>query len=600
MRLYLRILKYGQALWGRGVLAFIFLLLHNIFSIFSLAMVIPFLEILFSNGSTGNYTGDGWKDQLYRWLDGVIRQHDRWEVLFWFCMVLALAIFLKNLFRYLSSFNIAPLEQGVIHQMRKALFDHLARLSMPFFSGERKGKVINILVTDVQIVQESVIGTIQNVLNDPLSMLMVLVAMFLISWQLMLFTLLVLPLTGFFINRISKSLKRKARRGQEKLGGLISVMDEFISGIRVVKAFGGEDFEKRRYEELNRGYQKQMIALKRRSDMASPLTEVLSIIVVISIILYGGSQILGNEGTLRSSEFIGFIALFSQFLAPIKSFSSAISRIQRGIASYQRVEEFLAIPETVQEKPNAIPFPGLNDSIKFESVTFRYEQEDVLRQVSLEIPKGKSVALVGPSGGGKSTIADLVPRFYDPNEGMVTVDGTDIREFSVAGLRGAIAVVTQEGILFNDSVVNNIAYGDENPDLDRVREAAKIANAASFIEQMQDGYHTHIGERGTKLSGGQRQRLSIARAIYKNAPILILDEATSALDSESERLVQEAIDRVMKGRTSIVIAHRLSTIRDADIIYVIDGGRIVEQGSHDDLIALGGTYKRLWEIQVNY
>lgn len=580
-----------------GAFAFMFMLLHNIFGIFSLAMVIPFLEILFAQETAAPIRGDGLKDQLYAWMDAMIRDHDRWQVLFVFCLVLGSAIFLKNLFRYLSSYNIAPLEQGVIHHMRKALFKHLSRLSMPFFSGEKKGKVINILVTDVQIIQESVIGTIQNVLSDPMSMVMVLVAMVAISWQLMLFTLAVLPLTGYLISRISKSLKRKARRSQEELGGLISVMDEFISGIRVVKAFGTEEYEAGRYDNLNQGYQRQMIALKRRSDMASPMTEVLSILVVISIILYGGSQILGQSGTLRSSEFIAFIALFSQFLAPIKSFSGAISRIQRGIASYQRVEEFLAIPETVQEKPDCIPFSGLQDAIRFEGVTFRYEQEDVLNQVSLTIPKGKTVALVGPSGGGKSTIADLVPRFYDPNEGKVTVDGTDLRDFSVSELRGAIGVVTQEGILFNDTVMHNIAYGDANPDVERVKEAARIANAHSFIEQMPQGYQTSIGERGTKLSGGQRQRLSIARAIYKNAPILILDEATSALDSESERLVQEAVDRVMEGRTSIVIAHRLSTIRDADIIYVIEKGQISEQGTHQELIEKGGTYKKLWEMQ---
>lgn len=600
MKLYLRILSYGKPFFSNGVMAFFFLLLYNLFGIFSLALVIPFLEILFNQNADGAAygNGEGLKDMLYAKMDQIISQYDKMDVLIGFCLVLGTSIFLKNLFRYLSSYNIAPLEQGVINNMRKTLFRHLSRLSMPFFSGEQKGKVINILVSDVQIIQESVIGTIQNVISDPMAMLMVLGTMFAISWKLTLFSLVVLPLTGYFISRIAKSLKKRARSSQELLGEQITVMDEFISGIRIVKAFGSEEYERERYRKMNDGYQTQMIGLKRRNDLASPLTEVLSIFVVITIILYGGSQIIGERGNLRPSEFIAFIALFSQFLAPIKTFSSAISRIQRGIVSFQRVEEFLAIEETVQEKENPVRVSDFEDKIAFEEVSFRYEEEEVLKKVSFEVKKGESVALVGPSGGGKSTLADLVPRFYDPESGKITLDGHSLTDLSVMDLRGMIGVVTQEGILFNDTVARNIAYGDEKVDMARVREAARIAHADGFITEMPQGYETTIGERGTKLSGGQRQRLSIARAIYKNAPILILDEATSALDSESERLVQEALDEVMKGRTSIIIAHRLSTIRNADKILVIDRGEVVESGTHPELLALEGMYFKLWSLQV--
>jgi subfamily B ATP-binding cassette protein MsbA len=382
------------------------------------------------------------------------------------------------------------------------------------------------------------------------------------------------------------------------LGTLIAIIDEFVSGIRIVKAFRTEDFEKGRYEEMNGQYRDLMVSVKRRSDMASPLTEVLSVGVVITIILFGGSLIISGKGELMPSAFIGFVALFGSFIQPIKTFSSALSRIQRGVASFQRVEEFLLIPEDVKERPNAVSMPEFKEKICFEDVSFAYESEEwVLRNVNLCIEKGQKIALVGPSGGGKSTLADMLPRYYDPMKGRITIDGQDIRDLRVPDLRGAIGVVTQEGILFNDSVLANIAYGDSKPNREKATEAARIANALDFITQMPQGFDTMIGERGTKLSGGQRQRLSIARAIYKNAPILILDEATSALDSESERLVQEALEQLMEGRTSLVIAHRLSTILDADQIFVVEGGKIKEHGTHHELLAMGGLYRSLYDIQ---
>jgi ATP-binding cassette, subfamily B, bacterial MsbA len=607
MKLYLRILAYGKPFLAQGILGFACLFAYNFFSIFSIALVIPFLQILFQQGDAAAMVDAArasadpdWMQRGYLFVADLVAERGKLEVLYGLCITLGISIFLKSLFRYLASWFIAPFEQSVIHLMRKRLFDHLSILSMSFFTGKRKGNIINVLVTDVQIVQESVIGTVQNMVSDPISMLLILSSLFVISWKLTLFTLLVLPVTGLFISFISKSLKRKARSGQERLGNLIAILDEFISGIRIVKAFGTENFEKRRYEEMNGQYRDLMVSLKRRSDMASPLTEVLSVGVVITIILFGGSLIISGKGELMPSAFIGFVALFGSFIQPIKTFSSALSRIQRGIASFQRIEEFIQIPEDVKERPNAMPMKSFSGSICYEQVSFAYDAEEtVLRQVSLEIKKGQKIALVGPSGGGKSTLADLLPRYYDPLQGKITIDGIDIRDLKVVDLRGSIGVVTQEGILFNNTVLANIAYGDQVPDKEKAENAARIAHAHDFIEQMPEGYATMIGERGTKLSGGQRQRLSIARAIYKNAPILILDEATSALDSESERLVQEALEQLMQGRTSIVIAHRLSTILDADQIFVVEGGKIVEAGTHQALLAQNGLYRSLYNIQFS-
>ena len=588
----------------QGILGFISLFLYNFFSIFSIALVIPFLQILFRQPQSqamidaANASADpSLMEQLYLSIDQFVAEEGKWSAMVWLCVILGSSIFLKSLFRYASSYFVAPFEQGVIHNLRTRLFGHLRILSMPFFTGNRKGKVINVMVSDVQVVQESVIGTVQNMVSDPVQMILIMGSLFVISWQLTLFTLIVLPLTGLFINFISKSLKRRARRGQERLGALISVLDEFITGVRIVKAFGAEDFETKKYQKMNDEYRHFMVSLKRRSDLASPVTEVLSIMVVITIILYGGSLILSGSNTLQAESFIGFIALFGSFIQPIKTFSSALSRIQKGIASFNRIEEFLEIEEEVREREDPIAVESFEEAIRYEDVWFRYGEEDVLKGMDLVLNKGETIALVGPSGGGKSTLADLLPRFFDPYKGRISLDGVDIKDLSVADLRGMIGVVAQEGILFNDTVARNIAYGVEAPDMERVVAAAKAAHADEFIQGMPEGYGTTIGERGTKLSGGQRQRLAIARAIYKDAPLLILDEATSALDSGSERLVQEALEKLTEGRTSLVIAHRLSTILNADRIYVIDKGNVVEAGTHQELLQNKGLYKQLFDLQ---
>ena len=604
MRTYLNILSNGLRYRRNGLFAFFFMFLNNFFGVISLILIIPFLQILFNEAASPKpeqpFGFSNMRDWAYYWLGQKISFADadgKFSYLLMACGFLMVALFLKNLFRYLASYNIGPLEQGVVNELRKKLFNHLSRLSLEFYTGKRKGEIINVLVSDVQVVQESVIGTLQNTMNDPLTMTFFLSAMFLLSWKLTLFTLVVLPISGLAISIISKGLKKKARQGQESLGRLVSVIDEFVGGIRIVKAFGAELFEINKYKKQNDNYQRQMVSLKRRSDLASPLTELLSILVVISIILYGGNLILQESGDLKASMFITFVGLFSQVLSPIKTLSSAISRIQRGIVSFDRITDFLATEEKVKEAENAKGLKGFSDCIRFDNVGFSYGEEAVLKNISFSLKKGQVLALVGPSGAGKSTLADLLPRFYDPGKGKILVDGIDTREVKVADLRNLFGIVSQEGILFNDSVANNIAYGETQPDMTRVVEAAKAAHADEFILNLPSGYSTLLGERGTRLSGGQRQRISIARALYRNPEILILDEATSSLDTESEHLVKSALDKLMTGRTSIVIAHRLSTITHADQILVIEDGMIAESGIHAELMHKSGPYSRLFQKQ---
>ncbi|MCS7074550.1 MAG: ABC transporter ATP-binding protein/permease, partial [Bacteroidia bacterium] len=461
------------------------------------------------------------------------------------------------------------------------------------------GKLINVVSNDVQIVQEAVIGTVQNLISDPITMVTFLVSMILISWKMTLFTLIVLPITGGIIAIIAKKLRIQATEIQKQMDWLLAIVDEFVSGIRIVKAFAAENQERKKYHEANQQYTDLSVRFRRRTDLASPLTEVMSILIVIVIILYGGMLILKDQSELKASEFIGFIALFSQFLMPIKTFSSAISRIQKGIASFGRIEEVLQEHNTVPSPINPQVLSEFRSEISIQHLWFRYPENEkwTIKNFNLTIKKGETVALVGHSGGGKSTLADLICRFYDPTQGAIYVDGIDLRTIDLQSYRKHTGVVTQEGILFNDTIKNNIAYGEISYTEEEIIQAAKIANAHEFIMQLPYGYDTNIGERGTKLSGGQKQRIAIARALLKNPAILILDEATSALDSENERMVQDALNQLMKNRTSLVIAHRLSTITAADKIVVIHEGEIVEQGTHQELLEKQGFYARLYEVQ---
>lgn len=604
MKAYFRIVSYGASHFHLLLLAFVFLILYNLLSAVSLTLVIPFLEILFSSKKLSIphvplsfWDVDSLKLHFYYWLSSKMELYGRLNVLYIFSIVVFIAIVVKNVFRYLSLYFIAPFEQSIIQNLRNKIFEKLTQLSLHFFTYRRKGQLTNLILNDVQIVQEAVVGTLMPLLSDPLTMTIFFFTMLVISWKLTLFTLLVLPATAWMINRIARSLRKRADKAQSILDLLMAFVDELISGIRIVKAFNGESYEVKKYKHYNHLYTWVMVNFRRRSELASPLTEVISIVVVLVIIIYGAHLILAGEDGLKSSEFIGFIAIFSQFLAPIKTFSGAISRIQKALVSFGRIEELLEKEPDPTLKRGKKKVSEFNDRIEIRNVAFRYEDREVLRDINVTIRRGMMVALVGPSGAGKSTLADLICRFYDPYKGELLFDGIPYTEIDVRSLRKLMGIVSQEGFLFNDTVKNNIAYGAVSYTMEEIVQAAKVANAHDFIMELPEGYDTVIGERGLRLSGGQRQRIAIARAVLKNPPILILDEATSALDTLSEQLVQQALDRLMENRTSIVIAHRLSTIQRADLILVMDGGRIVEQGRHEELLERNGLYKKLYELQ---
>lgn len=607
MKTYLDILRYGKSHLSYVAISFGFLLVFTLFSAVSLMSVIPFLEILFQQTDKpvaavappeSLWDFAALKAFGYYKLGVLIAQQpDKSRILLGYCGILLGCILVKNVAKYLSEYCMIPFEQRIVHQIRERIFSHLSRLDLPFYTGKKKGEIIGLMVSDVQVIEEATIKTVMNMLREPLTMLTFLLAMLLISWKMTMFTFLVLPLTALLLAVISKKLKKRASWGQEALGRLITIVEEYISAIRVVKSYQKEAFEAEKFHKTNEAYSRQAVAFRRRVELASPLTEIVSMLIVCVILLYGGSLILSQNGGLKANEFIGFIALFSQFLLPIRNLSTGISKINKAAAAYQRIEQLLQIQPQIQEKAKPERLLAFQKEITFKRVCFGYNDSLVLQDINLTIPKGKTLALVGQSGSGKSTLADLLPRFYEVKSGSIQIDGIDVRDLAVADLRRQIGYVSQEGVLFHDSILNNIAYGDENPDMDRVVEAAKTANAWEFITQLSGGLEAVIGERGTMLSGGQRQRIAIARAVYRNPAILILDEATSNLDTESEKWVQEALDRLMQARTALVIAHRLSTIVRADLIAVMDKGKIVESGTHEELLALNGVYRKLYEIQ---
>ena len=578
--------------------AFVLLLLYNLFNAASLTLVIPFLEILFSDGGVAA-EGTGWKADFYNTLAQYIAANGKYNTLVLFCALIGLMILLKNLFRYFSNYIMAPIEHGIVRNLRQKLYDHLASLPLSFFTGSRKGRLMNIVVSDVQVVQEAVLGTLNKLISDPIAVVVFLVSMLLISWELVLFSIVILPVSGLIIARIATSLKKRAKRGQDRQDNLLTALEEFISGVRIIRGFNAQQHARHAYAHANDKQMHAMVGFKRRQALASPLTEVLSIFVVIAILMYGGGLIITGESDLKASEFIAFIALFSQFLAPMKTLSNAITKVQKAIASWGRIETILNQTPSEAERVGQQPFAGLSEAIEIRNLTFGYDPTaPVLIDINLTIPKGSQVALVGPSGAGKSTLADLVCRFQLPTDGQILFDGQDYTQFEVQSLRRAFGIVTQEPILFHASVRENIAFGDPEPDDARIWAAAEIANAKDFLSALPEGLATPVGERGGRFSGGQRQRLALARAVYTDPDMLILDEATSALDTASERLVQDALHKLMRGRTSIVIAHRLSTIIEADHIVVFsEEGRIVEQGQHADLMAQQGAYCKYYQQQ---
>lgn len=516
------------------------------------------------------------------------------------CLLIIASSIAKNIFRYLSDVCLAVVRARVVRNLRERIYSSVLRLHIGYFSDTRKGDLASRLTNDVQEVENSVVGTLTIVFREPATIIGFFVLLFIMSAKLTLFTMVTIPLSGLLIAEITRRLKRKAILGQHELGLIMSVVDETLTGFKVVKAFNAQGFLHRKFKKFNENYSRIVRSVYFQKDSASPVSEMMGVSVVAGILLYGGTLVINQESELEASEFITYIILISQILVPAKAISAAMSNIQRGLAAGERIFQIIDTVPDIRQKSEAVKIPEFTDRITFENVWFEYQPgRPVLKGVNLEVQRSKTIALVGPSGGGKSTIADLVPRFYDPVQGAVRIDGTDLRDCQLHSLRQLMGVVTQESVLFNDTIFNNIAFGIEHVTEEAIIHAAKVANAHNFIEKTEHGYQTIIGDQGVKLSGGQRQRLSIARAVLKNPPILILDEATSALDTESEKLVQTALANLMKNRTSIVIAHRLSTIQHADEIIVIDQGEIVERGSHEELLSVSnGLYRKLNEMQA--
>jgi ATP-binding cassette, subfamily B, bacterial MsbA len=534
-------------------------------------------------------------------LDSINNSKDRTsgllKTLGFICVIIVLAIFLKNLFLYLSNYILNPMKNKVVNNLRSDLYHKILHLPIGYFTEKRKGDLISRITNDIGEVENSVVGTLEGWVRDPLSIAINFAFLFYLSPQLTLFLLIFIPVIGFVIGRISRSLKKQSLEAAIKYGESVSVLDETLGGLRVIKAFNIESLLKDKFFRINDELLTAKNKIGYRRDLASPMSEFLGVVVFAAILWYGGSKIISGSIPLEGSAFIGYLALFYNIINPAKSISLAFSNMQKGSAAIGRIEEVLKTPITVDDNPSGIQLQSFNDKIEFKNVRFAYDDMVILDNINLIINKGKTIALVGSSGAGKSTLADLVPRFHDVTSGEVLIDGINIKEYSLQSVRSLMSIVTQEPILFNDTIANNIRLGKSNATHEEIIHAAKVANAHDFINLKEQGYDTNIGDRGSKLSGGERQRLTIARALLKNPPILVLDEATSSLDTESERLVQDAINNMMQNRTSIVIAHRLSTIRHADEIIVLQRGKIVERGTHDQLLSQNGFYKRLVEMQ---
>ena len=595
-------------------LAVTFNILSALLNLVAFALVMPILNILFQIeervttyipfSSLDLTTQTGWsqmKEVVTNNFGYFVSQLIETEGASYTLIILGVYLVLMTLLKvgatYLGGFFLVPIRTGVVRDLRNQLNAKILALPLGFFSEERKGDVLARITGDVGEVENSVMSSLDLLLKNPILIFVYLGSMLVISWQLTLFVFLVLPIAGFVMGRVGKSLKRTSLEAQNQWGQLISQVEETLGGLRIVKAFTAEEFVDKRFRDSNEEYRQTVIGVNRRQLLAHPVSELLGTATIAIVLWYGGSLILNRDSSIDASTFIYYLVIFYSLINPLKDLSKGAYAIRRGMGSMERVDRILQAESTITDpaEPKPVVF---NEAIRLEKVSFRYAEEWVLRDVDLTIRKGQTVALVGHSGSGKSTLVDLIPRFYDVVEGRITIDGTDIREVAVADLRRLMGNVNQEPILFNASVFENIAFGVEGATLEKVRQAAEVAHADEFINEMPAGYDTNIGDRGGKLSGGQRQRLSIARAVYKNPPILILDEATSALDTKSERLVQSALDHLMEGRTTIVIAHRLSTVIHADVICVVDDGRIVEQGTHDELLALGGHYAKLHAIQV--
>jgi len=602
MKKFFRIISYIKEYKAFMGLYTLFISLSIVFSLFSLSMLVPFMDLIFGSSSLSGVAkmatnnSSGLKDILYNFLQNSIAQYGKVAALGWICFGIITAVLLKNLFLYLSFYFLAPIRNAVTRKYSKLLYIKILQLPIGYFTEQRKGDILSRSSNDIAELETSIIGALEGMIKEPLNIIGIIIVLFVISVKLTLFVFILLPLAGLIVGRIGRSLKKQTNKAQVKWGEIMTQMEETLTGLRIIKAFNAEGRVKKSFF----GLIDEIFLIKNkilyRRDLASPLSESLGVIILCCVLWFGGKLVLSGE-ILSGSSFIGYVALFSQIINPAKALSQAVYNVNRGTATLYRLNEVLEAPIIVEEANDPIELVGFKDAIQFENVQFSYQDISILNNINLTIQKGKTIALVGSSGAGKSTLADLVPRFHDVSGGSLLIDGKNIKDYSLHSLRQQISIVTQEPILFNDTIAANIALGKPDATKEEIIAAAKIANAYDFISAKEEGFETMIGDRGSKLSGGERQRLTIARAVLKNPPILILDEATSALDTESEKLVQDAINNMMQNRTSIVIAHRLSTIRHADEIIVLQKGAIVERGNHDELLALNGYYRKLIEMQ---
>lgn len=608
MKTYLRILSYAKP-YGKFVpIYIIYAFLSIVFGLLNFTLLKPLFDVIFEQVDPESLAKYADKPEFsfsieyfshlfnYNFLQ-VAEEYGKMGTLFYVCIIIVVSVFLSNLFTYLSGVVLAKVRAVVIKRMRMDIFEHVSGLHIGYFSNERKGDLMSKMTNDVQEVENTIVQSLRVVFREPATIILYFSVLFFMSVKLTLFTILIIPISGAIIGGITRRLKKKAVQSQQSLGRIVNILDETLGGMRVIKAFNAEGFMKKKFDGETDFYADVNVNMARKNELASPISQFLGVFVVAGILVYGGSMVLSGNSDLGASDFITYIIIFTQVLNPAKEISRAVSSIQRGIASAERVFTVVDTPSQVTSPSSPAVLSKFEHAVEVKNVSFAYEDQLVLKNINFTLERGKTIALVGPSGGGKSTLADLVPRFYDPSAGEILLDGKNLKDFDLKDLRSLMGIVTQESILFNDTVFNNIAFGVEGATEAQVLEAAKIANAHEFIAKMEDGYQTSIGERGSKLSGGQRQRLSIARAVLKNPPILILDEATSALDSESEHLVQEALTKLMSNRTTLVIAHRLSTIQYADEILVIERGEIVQRGTHTDLSQIEGLYQKLSSIQ---
>ncbi len=601
MKKFFRIISYIKEYKAQMAWYSLFITLSIVFSLFSLGMLTPFLDLIFGKSSLSSLpvtaiNASSIKDVIYGFLQNNIAKYGKSYALGWICLFIIVSIFFKNLFLYLSYYFLAPIRNEVTRKYSKLLYNKILALPIGYFTEQRKGDILSRSSNDIAELENSVVGALEGLIKEPLNIIGILIFLFFISFKLTLFVFVLLPIAGFVVGRIGRSLKKQTNKAQVKWGEILSQMEETLTGLRIIKGFNAEQKVKKQFYGLIDDIFGIKNRISYRRDLASPISEFLGVTILSGVLWFGGNLVL-NGDILSPGSFITYVALFSQIINPAKALSQAVYNVNRGTATLDRLNEILEAPVTVNDIASPIQLNEFKDSITFENVGFSYQDDSILHNINLTVKKGKLVALVGSSGAGKSTLADLVPRFHDVSEGQLLIDGINIKNYSLHSLRKQISIVTQEPILFNDTIAANIALGKPEATEDEIIAAAKIANAYDFIIKKEGGFNSTIGDRGSKLSGGERQRLTIARAVLKNPPILILDEATSALDTESEKLVQDAINNMMQNRTSIVIAHRLSTIRHADEIIVMQKGKIVERGNHETLLAQNGYYQKLIEMQ---